>query len=453
MALEWMSVCPQRAGSWLHAGPDGGGCENEFAWIGSGSMLACMEIFENELQRHYGLLLGIQSPWRVKTVDLKLEARRVEIGLDWESGAKGQCPECGKECGVYDWSAERTWRHLDTMQFETLLRARVPRVECSEHGVKTSRVRWAEPHGRFTRLFERFAIDVLVASRSVTQGAELLGLSWDEVHHILERAVRRGLSRRKLQEIEHVGMDEKSFGRGHSYISLLTDLDGSRVLEVALDRTRDAADALWQTLSADQRKQIQAVALDMWEPYMDSARGQAPNAALVHDKFHISKHLNEAVDQVRRKEHKQLLQEGDETLKGTRQMWLFNPANLSAEQRTDFSQLLQLNLKAGRAWAAKEMFTGFWQYRSEGWARRFFGKWYGWVSRSRLKPMIKVAKMLKRHLENILSYIRHRITNAVTEGLNSKIQMIKSNARGFRNFENYRIRILFFCGKLDLYPQ
>lgn len=412
-----------------------------------------MSIFENELQKHYGLLLGIQSPWQVKTVDLKLESKRVEIALDWQSGAKGKCPECGQECAVYDWANERTWRHLDTMQFETIIRAKAPRVDCAEHGVKTTQVPWAEPHGRFTRLFERFAIDVLVASRSVTQGAELLGLSWDEVHHILERAVRRGLSRRKLEDICYVGLDEKSFGRGHSYISLLTDLKDSRVLEVALDRTREAADSLWQTLSPEQRRQIQAVAVDMWDAFMESARAQAPNADLVHDKFHVSKHLNEAVDEVRRKEHKQLMSEGDETLKGSRQLWLYNPANLNPEQEKDFRQLLEVNLKAGRAWAAKEMFTQFWEYRSEGWALKFFQKWYRWVSRSQLKPMIKVAKMLKRHLENLLTYLRHRITNAVTEGLNSKIQMIKSNARGFRNFENYRTRILFFCGKLDLYPQ
>lgn len=408
---------------------------------------------ENELQRHYGLLLGIELPWQVETVDLNLEARQVEIVLKWQSGARGKCPGCGKECSAYDLAPERTWRHLDTMQFETIIRARVPRVQCSEHGVKTTEAPWAEPHGRFTRLFERFAIDVLVASRSVTQAKELLGLSWDEVHHILERAVRRGLSRRNLEAIRYVGLDEKSFGRGHSYISLLTDLEGSRVLEVALDRTREAADSLWQTLSLEQRRQIEAVAVDMWDAFMESARAQAPNADLVHDKFHVSKYLNQAVDEVRRKEHKQLMAKGDETLKGSRQLWLYNPANLKPEQQKDFRQLLEVNLKAGRAWAAKEMFTHFWEYRSEGWALKFFKKWYGCVSRSQLKPMITVAKMLKRHLENLLTYLRHRITNAVTEGLNSKIQMVKSNARGFRNFQNYRTRILFFCGKLDLYPQ
>jgi transposase len=104
-------------------------------------------------------------------------------------------------------------------------------------------------------------------------------------------------------------------------------------------------------------------------------------------------------------------------------------------------------------WAAKEVFSKFWNYQEEGWARRFFKDWFGWVSRSQLKPVVEVAQMLKRHLDNLLTYLKHHITNAVTEGLNSKIQSLKSAARGFRNFRNYRIRILFFCGKLSLYPQ
>ena len=145
--------------------------------------------------------------------------------------------------------------------------------------------------------------------------------------------------------------------------------------------------------------------------------------------------------------------QGYETLKGTRQLWLYNPQNFSPEQGAAFSALKDLQLKVARAWAAKELFSKFWDYRQEGWARRFFKDWFGWVSRSRLKPLIEVAQMLKRHLENLLTYLEHRITNAVTEGLNSKIQSLKSAARGFRNFANYRIRILFFCGKLDLYPQ
>jgi len=407
---------------------------------------------DSELQKHYALLLGIGSPWAVKNVELKLGEKRVEIELCWQWGAAARCPECGRECSIHDCAPERTWRHLDTMQFTTLIRARMPRSDCPEHGVKTIAVPWAAPQGRFTLLFERFAVEVLLASASVSQACELLGLSWDSAQEIMRRAVERGLERRQLDELKHLGMDEKSFKRGQSYVTLLTDLDESRVLDVVEERTTEASDRLWETLSPEQKQAVEAVAVDMWEPFIQTIEKQVPEADIVHDKFHVSKYLGEAVDKVRRVEHKELMAQGDETLKGTRQLWLYNPENFSSEQAKEFSALKDLHLKVARAWAAKELFSKFWNYQEKGWARRFFKNWFGWVSRSRLKPMVEVAQMLKRHLDNLLTYLDHRITNAVTEGLNSKIQCLKSAARGFRNFRNYRIRILFFCGKLDLYP-
>jgi len=408
---------------------------------------------DNELQKHYAQLLGVSSPWEVKHVELKLQDKQVEIELAWQWGASAQCPVCGRECSIHDTAKERTWRHLDTMQFKTLIRARVPRSACPEHGVHTMRVAWAAPQGRFTVLFERFAVEVLLASGSVSQACELLGLSWDTAQEIMSRVVERGLERRQLEALKHLGMDEKSFKRGQSYITLLTDLDESRVLDVVADRTTEAANKLWETLSPEQRQTVEAVAVDMWEPFILAIQKQVPDADIVHDRFHISKYLGEAVDKVRRQEHKELMAQGDETLKGTRQLWLYNPENFSAAQATEFSALKDLHLKVARAWAAKELFSKFWEYEHEGWARRFFKDWFGWVSRSQLKPVVEVAQMLKRHLENLLTYMKHPITNAVTEGLNSKIQSLKSAARGFRNFRNYRIRILFFCGKLSLYPQ
>jgi len=407
---------------------------------------------DSELQKHYAQLLGIGSPWEVKTVELKLAEKKVEIELGWQWGAAAKCPECGRECSIHDCAPERTWRHLDTMQFTTLIRARTPRSDCPEHGVKTMQVPWAAPQGRFTLLFERFAVEVLLASASISQACELLGISWDTAQEIMRRAVERGLERRQLEDLKHLGMDEKSFKRGQSYITLLTDLEESRVLDVVEERTAEAADQLWETLSPEQKQTVEAVAVDMWEPFIQTIQKQVPEADIVHDKFHVSKYLGEAVDKVRRAEHKELMAQGDETLKGTRQLWLYNPQNFSPEQAQEFSALKDLQLKVARAWAAKELFSKFWEYQEEGWARRFFKDWFGWVSRSRLKPVVEVAQMLKRHLDNLLTYLKHHVTNAVTEGLNSKIQSLKAAARGFRSFRNYRVRILFFCGKLNLYP-
>jgi len=407
---------------------------------------------DNELQKHYAMLLGIGSPWEVKAVELKLSEKKVEIELGWQWGLDAKCPECGCACSIHDSAPERIWRHLDTMQFTTLIRARTPRAACPTHGVKTMQVPWAVPQGRFTLLFERFAVEVLLACASVSQACELLGIGWDAAHEIMKRAVGRGLERRQMDQLKYLGMDEKSFKRGHSYITLLTDLEESRVLEVVEERTCAAADQLWGTLTPEQKSAVEAVAVDMWEPFIQTIEKQVPAADIVHDRFHVSKYLNESVDKVRRQEHKELLAEGDETLKGTRQLWLYNPQHFSEEQRAEFSGLKDQQLKVARAWAMKELFSKFWEYQEEGWARRFFKDWFGWVSRSQLKPMADVARLLKRHLENLLTYLRHHITNAVTEGLNSKIQNIKAAARGFRNFQNYRIRILFFCGKLNLYP-
>jgi transposase len=411
-----------------------------------------MSELQNELHRHYGLLLGIKSPWEVNGVNLDMAGRRVEIRLEWAKGNTVACPECGKQCTVADHVPERTWRHLDTMRFETLIRARVPRSRCPEDGVKTIAVPWAERGSRFTLLFEGFAVEVILACRSLTQACDLLGLDWDAVQRVMERAVARGLKRRELEGLAHVGIDEKSFRSGQSYISLLTDLDGRRVLEVIEGCDQATAEALWQSLPEQQRRNIEAVALDMAPAFIAASREAVPQAELVHDKFHVAKHLNEAVDTVRRQEHKELMAQGDETLKSTRQLWLFNPVNFSDEQAADFEALKYSGLKVARAWAIKELFSKLWDYCYEGAARKFFKSWYGWAARSKLKPIIKTARMIKRHLEDILTYLRHPITNAVTEGLNSKIQAIKSNARGFRSFENYRTRILFFCGKLNLHP-
>lgn len=409
-------------------------------------------MLENELHQHYGLLLGVEHPWEVENVDLNMEGKNVEIAVRWSPRHKVICPQCQQECSMKDRLEERTWRHLDTMQFETRIRCRVPRAYCPEHGVKVVRVPWGEPGSRFTKLFERFAIEVLQASQNISRACDLLGLSWYQAHRIMERAVERGQHRRDMEELTYVGMDEKSFARGQSYVSLLTDLEQSRVLEVTMGRDREAADFLWASLSEDQKGQIQAVALDMAGMYASSAREAIPQAAIVHDKFHIAMHLNKAVGKVHRQENRALQKEGDNRLKGTRNLWMYDPNNLSLDQGTTFETLKNKALKVARAWGIKELFSQFWDYSYKGPARKFFNQWYGWASRCRLKPMIKVAKMLKKHFENIITYLDHPITNSVTEGLNSKIQLLKANARGFRSFLNYRIRILFFCGKLDLYP-
>jgi len=178
---------------------------------------------------------------------------------------------------------------------------------------------------------------------------------------MMERAVERGLACRELESLQYAGIDEKSFRRGHSYVSILTDLTGRRVLEVVEDRTEEAADGLWESLTDKQKNQIEAVAVAMWPAFANTIETNVPQAEIVHDRFHISKHLNEAVDQVRRSEHRGLKQVGDERLTGSKPLWLFNPENLSDDRWIEFETLKDQELKTSRAWAIKEQFRWFWE--------------------------------------------------------------------------------------------
>lgn len=401
----------------------------------------------------YAAILGIRTPWRVGRVDLKLSDGEVHVHLEHDPGLEWPCPECGKSCPLYDHQPERRWRHLDTCQFRTILHAEPPRSHCGEHGPRTVKLPWAESNSRFTALFEGIAIEWLkVASQKAV--ADQLGLSWDEVHGIQQRAVARGLARRKEEAIEHLGVDEKAFTRGHRYFTLVNDLDRGRVLFVAENRTEESLNDFWSRLSEEQIGAVKAVAMDMWDPYVNSTRRYLPEAQskIVFDKFHIAKHLSEAVDVVRRRENKQLRGAGDDRLAGTRYDWLRHPARMEPEDRRQFRALRDSNLKTARAWALKEAMMAFFEYFYERPARKHFRWWHNWAVRSRLRPMVEKARMLKRRFENVVTYLKHRITNAASESINSKVQWVKYTARGFRNKANFVTAIYFHCGGLDLSP-
>jgi len=190
----------------------------------------------------------------------------------------------------------------------------------------------------------------------------------------------------------------------------------------------------------------------MWQAYVNAVEEKLPEADIVHDRFHISQHLNKAVDKVRKQENKLLIGQGDNRLKGSKYLWLMNEENQSEDFAEKFAQLKGADLKVSRAWAIKELFRDFWAYTCAGCAQRHFDKWYSWAIRSRIEPIKEKARMIKSHLPNILTYFKHRISNAVAEGLNSKIQTVKANARGYRSFEGFRNSILFYCGGLEMAP-
>lgn len=398
----------------------------------------------------YAKILGLPEPWVVVDVELDLTGKSVVVRLGRSDGSTLACPECSRICPGYD-TQPRRWRHLDTCQFQTVLEADVPRCSCPDHGVRQVRLPWAEPGSRFTAMFERLVIDWMQeAGRSAA--ARQLGLSWSQADGIMQRAVDRGLARRPEVLTPLLGVDEKSF-QGREFVTVVCDLDHGTVLHVADGRGSEALKSCYETMTDAQRDAVEAVAMDMHQPYVLATENALPDATIVFDKFHIAKLAGDAVDQVRRSEAKNLAKEGDDRLKGTRYSWLRNPLDETAEQARKFAPLRNSHLKTARAWAIKETLMDFFRYRQVKRASDFFRDWFGWASRSKLRPIVKLAHTLRSRLGILLNYCRCPISNAASESLNSKIQWIKYTARGFRSREGFRRAIYFHCGSLDLYPQ
>jgi transposase len=398
----------------------------------------------------YEHLLGLKTPWSVKKVDLSLSEQRVVVEIVLKKGEVWADPtDPSKRAHINGWT-ERQWRHLDTCQFETLIKAKVPQLKYSDGSVEELTVPWADRYSRVTTLMETFVIKLLEACPTTQAVCALTRLSWSTVNAIMLSAVERGMLRRTEEDIAYIGIDEKSSERGHTYATILTDINRSRVLDLVPERKLEATVALLEKLTPKQRLSVKAVAMDMWPAYMSAAKQCMPQADIVHDKFHVAKYLGEAVDGVRKQEHRALSRIAASPLAGSKWAWLRRYPDGRSSEAISFRALNQLNLKTSRAWRIKENFTQFWSYSYKGAAARFFNAWSNNAMRSKLEPVKKVVKMLRRHKDGLLNYSQHRISNACAEGFNSAIQLIKANARGFRNFTNYRARILFHCGKLNL---
>ena len=399
------------------------------------------------LTRHYESLLGLGPSWRVAAVTLRHETEEVEVVVEW-AGDHPLCPECGAR-GVRHDGRRRRWRHLDTMQYRTWLVAALPRVRCASHGVRQVVPPWAEEQSRFTARFEALVIAWLLEA-SISAVGRQFGLSWGQVAGIQRRAVQRGLARRELEAPPRIGVDETSFQKRHEYVTVVNDLRG-RVLYVADGRTQKALDGFFAELGPESCARIEQVAMDMAQPYIQSVRKHT-GAQIVFDKFHVFQHLGQAVDRVRREENRELLRAGDDQLRNTRYLWQKKTSNLTRRQQVKFAALRNSGLRVARAWAIKQLAAQLWGYRHRGWAERRWKQWYGWAIRSRLEPIKRVARMIKRHWAGVINAASSAITNARAEAINSRIQWVKKMACGFRNRQRFRQAIYFHLGGLDLTP-
>ena len=410
-----------------------------------------------ELAEFYAQLLGILPPWEVESVRLEESNKSIHVFLHHPAAALFTCKVCQTACPVYDHAKVRTWRHLDTCTHFTYVHAALPRTSCKTCGVHTISPSWSRENSHFTLDFECFIIDTLQAMQVRSRAAKSLRLPEGQVRRIQKQAVQRGLAHRKAegyQAPKQLGIDEKSLLRGQHYVNILYDGDTGAVLEVKEHRTKEATqenlDALEEYVKVSD---IEAVTLDMWQAFTQVMEERLPQAALVYDRFHVSKELQKAVDQIRRAENKQLSKQGDERLKNTRYLWLKNLKNLSESQCDQLTELqTHTDLKTLTAWQLKESFKGFFTCTSVEEAGDFFNQWMNQVEQTGLTPLKKAAYTLERHLQGLLNYIEHPVSNAIAESANMLIQQIKVKARGFASAEAFRNAILFHLGKMWTYP-
>lgn len=401
----------------------------------------------------YAEILGIKPPWLITDVQVSHPEQSVRICIALDDSVSAACPECHKPSSRYG-TNRREWRHLDTCQYQTILVGNIPRVECSEHGVRQISVPWATDGSRYTVLFESLVIDWLMDAPT-SAVAEHMHLGWDAVDGIKSRAVTRGLARREVTVPTNVSIDETSHRKGHNYLTIIGDRDAGAVQHVGIDRKEEVVNEYWESVPVADRETVQSVTMDFWKPFIASVKKYIPDAEqkICFDRFHVAGYFGDAVNDVRKEEHRMLLEKGDETLKSTKYEWMRNSRKIDNRSRRWFFSLAHSTLKTARAWAMKELSAQLWDYQQFGRVTNGWKRLLTWMRKSRLKPMMKLAKTICSHLWGILNAIRLRASNGNAEGINSRIQKLKKLACGFRSPERFRIDILFHLGQLNLYPR
>jgi transposase len=392
------------------------------------------------------LALGLTPPCTVSRADFDAKARRLDIEIDFAPGSRFACPVCGAaDCPAYD-TERKTWRHLDFFQHQAYLTARVPRIRCDKCGVKTVNVPWSRPDSGFTLLFEAMLM-AMIPAMPVAAVARMVGEHdtrlWRVVHHYIEQ----GRARVDAAEVTKVAIDETAARRGHDYITLFVDIDQARVLFATEGKDADTVAAFADDLAAHggEPEAIEEVCIDMSPAFIKGVTENLPRAAITFDRFHAVKIVNDAVDQVRRAEQKRR-----SLLRGTRYIWLRNPANLSERQQATLDSLPTRHLKTARAYQIRLAFQDLYDQPSPETAAGFLKKWYFWATHSRLEPVIDAAHTVKRHWDGILRWFDSKIANGLIEGINSLVQAAKSKARGYRSIRNLKAMVYLLAGKLDL---
>jgi transposase len=364
-----------------------------------------------------------------------------------------RCGECGRRARGYDRARKRTWRHLNLARRRLVLVYQPRRVECPRcQGVRVERVPWAEHDSGFTREFEELTA-YLAQVTDKTQVTKLMGIAWETVGRIVMRIVDRKLDPARLDGLRSIGVDEFGYRRRHRYITVVVDHDRKRVVWAAKGRDSQVLMDFFDELGEEACARIEHITIDLSQAFIKAVQECAPNAQIVFDRFHVQRLASDALDEVRRTQQRELkgTPEGKLLFK-TRYTLLKSPWNLTATERGRLSGVQKTNAPLYRAYLLKETLAKALDYLQPKRAERELDAWLAWASRSRLKPFVRAAKTIRKHLDGILAYVRSRMTNAFTEGINNRLRMIARRAYGFHSHSPLIGMLYLCCGGITLSP-
>lgn len=376
---------------------------------------------------------------------------RLEIPIRPRQGSWPLCSGCGHRRPGYDMLPERRFQFIPIWGILVFFVYTMRRVDCSQCGIKVERVPWAESKSPITTRYAWFLAS-WAKRLSWKEVAESFRTSWDSVYRAVGLAVRWGLAHRDLDGIEAIGVDEVLWHRGHKYLTVVYQIDEGcrRLLWIGRDRKTETLDAFFNQFG-EHATTLRYVCSDMWKPYLEVLQRRVSQAIHILDRYHIVAHLNKAVDEVRADEARRMKQDGYEPiLKHSRWALLKNPENLTDKQSDKLSDLLQYNLKSVRAYLLKEEFQILWEYVSPAWAGKFLDAWCNRAMRSRIEPMKKTARMMRRHRELILNWFHAKgtISAGSVEGMNNKLKVTFRRSYGFRTLEATEMALYHTLGRL-----
>ncbi len=403
----------------------------------------------NEL---FELALQLKPSWFIKNIQFKptrgKSRGQLDIYLDFIKGAKFK-DDTGILCPVHD-TVDKKWRHLDFFQHTCYLHARVPRIKTDRGKVSLIQVPWARPNSGFTLLFEAFALALIENEMPVNKAASILNVYANRLWTIFNYWISRTFSKDDPSSIEHMGIDETSSRKGHNYVTITVDLKESRTIFVTPGKDETCINNLSNYLKYKgvNPQQITHAAIDMSIPFISGLKKYFPDTAIVFDRFHLKKMINKAIDELRKTERTQ-----HEALKGTKYIFLKNQKNLTSKQRSLKFDLIESFPKLGEGVRLVELFDDFFSFNDKEQASAYLAYWCDMAEESGIKPFQECIKTLQSHWVGIINYAENKLTTGFLEGLNSKIQLAKRRARGFRNINNFINMIYFLTADLEYdYP-